>query len=816
MHKSLLIIFFAVCYRFISFGQIEGANIILTTGDAWLSFDCKGVHFIDKSNQSSYDLSSSISDTFGNILFSVRDSVIYDKNDARITNLDSFSYSSILDFDLIVPNPQNIAEYYIFYGWYGSKLLNHYCTYNVIAKKITSKGLLSSGESYIASAKVPGKQAYWLFFSSGNDISAYLIDNAGLHSNPVTSKKFPSIYPELVRMNNECSQLLYSLPMSPGDSVQMIILDFDKSLGTFYMDTSFIIHNSGLTGGCFRGYIAISPDSKKLYFPTGCGCGACKTFSIVQYDLSKRNADTIINSAITVYYGDKNRRDWTEWINGPDCKLYNSDYNYNFGIINNPDFKGIASGYTIMNTKTFSSYQPANFLTRQDYWPSFSIDTATNNSLELIFTYNAPKAGETYLWDFGDPSSGSLNHDTGKTASHVFVPSNVYYVRLLVFNNGYHTTFTRLVCVHQGIITPVKDTVLCILDSLKLDAGNPGSKFLWSNGDTSETTIIEKTGKYWIRIVNDHAILSDTFTVGLKNIYLNLGKDVSVCKGNDYMFSSNIKDANYLWSTGDTSSYILAKQPGVYWLKVDSVGCIGYDSVNLAIINLPKVNIGPDTAICSGTVLKLRSNISNASYLWSTGDTTVSILIENPSVYWLRVDSVGCYGYDTILVTVNPLPDIVPHPVTYFCVYDSASIQLTENASYSYKWETGDTTASIRVSEPGIYNLILKTDKGCVITDSFIVKSNCPGKWFMPDVFSPNGDGHNDSFKAIGIDITAFNMSVYNRWGECVFTSTDVNKGWDGTFKGLKAPEDIYLYMANCQFPGQPKQFAKGTVLLVR
>src|SRR6185312_16269094 len=110
-------------------------------------------------------------------------------------------------------------------------------------------------------------------------------------------------------------------------------------------------------------------------------------------------------------------------------------------------------------------------------------------------------------------------------------------------------------------------------------------------------------------------------------IRVDLGNDISICKGKSFTFSSNIKNASYLWSTGDTVSSIDAKQTGSYWLKVDSARCVASDTVNLKIVELPVVNIGSDTAICSGTSLKIQSNIPNASYLWSTGDTTSGISI---------------------------------------------------------------------------------------------------------------------------------------------------------------------------------------------
>src|SRR6185503_14321895 len=119
-------------------------------------------------------------------------------------------------------------------------------------------------------------------------------------------------------------------------------------------------------------------------------------------------------------------------------------------------------------------------------------------------------------------------------------------------------------------------------------------------------------------------------------------------------------------------------------------------------------------------------------------------------------------------------------------------------------------------NKPGIYRILLTTNRGCQATDSFIVKSNCPGRIFIPNIFSPNGDAYNNTFNAVGLNLSSYYMTIYNRWGECIFTTGDISKGWDGTFKGAKAPEGIYLYLITYQFPDQPRGYMSGNVMLVR
>jgi gliding motility-associated-like protein len=100
-------------------------------------------------------------------------------------------------------------------------------------------------------------------------------------------------------------------------------------------------------------------------------------------------------------------------------------------------------------------------------------------------------------------------------------------------------------------------------------------------------------------------------------------------------------------------------------------------------------------------------------------------------------------------------------------------------------------------------------------TDTVVVHV-IPG---IPNAFTPNGDGKNDVFRIKGVqveNITKFNFQIFNRWGQLVFSTTDILKGWDGTYIGKNCPADVYSWVIYYEDSKKTKVSNKGTITLVR
>jgi len=194
--------------------------------------------------------------------------------------------------------------------------------------------------------------------------------------------------------------------------------------------------------------------------------------------------------------------------------------------------------------------------------------------------------------------------------------------------------------------------------------------------------------------------------------------------------------------------------------------------------------------------------------------------INQPGTYTLTViDTMYCQKSQNININVIPSPEIA------FSGYDTLWVEpgFLLDAGYgaeSYYWNTGETTETIVIDSMGNYIVEVTSYENCKSTDAIqILWAGTP--FYLPNAFTPNGDGLNDSFGPIlRYDyVNRYHMSIYNRWGQVIYETTDINKGWDGTYKGSPCMLGAYVYrIVYEEFGQQPieSKVVEGTVMLVR
>jgi gliding motility-associated-like protein len=202
------------------------------------------------------------------------------------------------------------------------------------------------------------------------------------------------------------------------------------------------------------------------------------------------------------------------------------------------------------------------------------------------------------------------------------------------------------------------------------------------------------------------------------------------------------------------------------------------------------------------------------SYNWSTGETTESIDVTNSGIYSVEIlTEGGCILYDTTVIHYTNI-DLNLVEENAIC---EESIELdASNLDASYSWSTGDTTSSIIVNEPGVYVVSVYLD-GCESSAQSIISNGCPTSIYVPNAFTPNGDGLNDLFIPITSDISCYELLVFNRWGEIVFNSDDQSLAWAGLYNGIPASEGIYTWKIKyCDVDETDLKIINGHVAILR
>jgi len=276
----------------------------------------------------------------------------------------------------------------------------------------------------------------------------------------------------------------------------------------------------------------------------------------------------------------------------------------------------------------------------------------------------------------------------------------------------------------------------------------------------------------------------------------------------------------YRWNTGDTAQQITAAMAGLYKVSALSANnCTATDSLRIVeVYAKPLPSLGSNPYICSGTPRLLDAG-SYSRYQWSTGAGTQTIAVTDTGTYTLLVtDSHGCSNSSSLY-----LSSIVQPPVAFLaadtsiCNYGNLILDASRSFA-AYLWSTGETGASISVTQPGIYWLQATDLNHCTGTDSLLVQPReCLRGLYVPTAFSPDGNSYNDNFKPqLFGTVLLYQLEVYNRYGQLVFSTSNLSEKWDGSYKGAAQPTGTYTWLCRFRLAGQTEQLKRGTVVLLR
>ena len=266
-------------------------------------------------------------------------------------------------------------------------------------------------------------------------------------------------------------------------------------------------------------------------------------------------------------------------------------------------------------------------------------------------------------------------------------------------------------------------------------------------------------------------------------------------------------------------------------------------SITVTVIPVIPVSLtitADHTFICQGTLVKFTASSINEGnspvYTWTVNGNTVqsgsspmystNTLTVGDIIQCRLTSSLVCPDPDpaessplTVSVYASPVITLTDKP--FLCAGEP--IQLDAGSGYaSYLWQDGSTSRYYTATNVGKYKVTVSDSHGCMGSDSVQLK-NCDSTLFVPDAFTPNGDGVNDIFRVVssGDNITNFSLQVFDRWGELVFESTDINRGWDGQLRTQPAPAGTYVWKITCHLSSPSNTGAstinkRGTVILIR
>jgi gliding motility-associated-like protein len=343
---------------------------------------------------------------------------------------------------------------------------------------------------------------------------------------------------------------------------------------------------------------------------------------------------------------------------------------------------------------------------------------------------------------------------------------------------------------------PVIDSLVlkCSYDEAILDIGNTWEAITWVDGSHSSTLTTSGAGNYDVSVTENGCDNSVTFIVNdvvLPDV--ELGPARSICDGDTATINAGVAvvwNGSYsgvLYDVTNTSDNVA---------EYELQGCYERDTIHVELQMPPIINLGVDTVFCEGEPFALESTLSGQ---WQDGSFGPLFSAVNAGDYSIIVQQGPCVVRDSIRLDMRHLPfvDLGYDPV--YCLENVYEIgAMTKHADY-YIWSTGDSTETIDVGEAIDLQLIVGNVCGTSIDSLHVAFEDCSAFVYLPTAFTPNGDDINDEYWPSVKNVDAFDLNIFDAWGNMVFHSTDTSRPWlgDAAGGGYFVPNGVYNYLAS-------------------
>jgi gliding motility-associated-like protein len=411
---------------------------------------------------------------------------------------------------------------------------------------------------------------------------------------------------------------------------------------------------------------------------------------------------------------------------------------------------------------------------------------------------------------------------------HKFTTANTYQVTQIVTNTyGCKDTLKKNVIVYPiPIINAGRDTSICNLDTITLQSFG-GAIYSWSpnfamDDSTSQFPIVtpDRTTNYFVTVItSDGCTAVDSVLITNVNPPSDgIIKDTTICYGDTIQLKAPVSAGNlYVWSPSTGLNNVTISNPlvnifqkTIYQIYIRNGNCIRFDTAIINVKVLATPDAGIDETICNNLSTTLHA--THGTYFnWSP---TTNMLYSNTSSPVVSPKITTTY-YVTVVDTAVCLKPETDSMIVFVDHFKYGEVQndtnlvknipstLYAHGGSQYLWQpsTGlddstSATPTCTVQHDQVYIVKIADGNGCYNYDTLKVYVFPAPTVLMPNAFSPNGDGLDDVIMPVYAGIRTLNhFNIYNRWGQLVFTTTEINQGWDGTLHGVIQPLDTYIYM---------------------
>ncbi|HPE58293.1 MAG TPA: gliding motility-associated C-terminal domain-containing protein [Bacteroidales bacterium] len=424
-----------------------------------------------------------------------------------------------------------------------------------------------------------------------------------------------------------------------------------------------------------------------------------------------------------------------------------------------------------------------------------------------------------------DPGGGFTNYlwHNGSTNQTMPVYSTGIYWVMVSDSLGCSVTDSIFIELFQSFNFSLGDDTinLCNGDYTFLEGpeGYPG--YLWQDGSTLNSILADTEGIYWLEVTDEHGCKArDSVYIRVIVIPENLlGEDIILCPEETITFQAPPGYCLYIWQDGSTGQEFTTYEPGLFWVMVqDNFGCVGSDTILVELFSTPNLEPSQSHWICHGDSILLQVTEGYISYLWPDSSQSSKFWANNEGLYIVMVETIcGTFNDSVYLYFHQGHMDLGQDTA----IHIGEKVILYPGLGFSdFIWNTGSTDSILYVGEAGIYSLTA-FDGYCYIVDS--IRVDVFSDIRVPNVFTPNCDGYNDTFFATTSypdGIFNYKMTIFNRWGRIVHEINSLYEEWDGRINGSDAAEGVYFWICEYQTMDKLRKIVnrtqQGSVTILR
>lgn len=430
--------------------------------------------------------------------------------------------------------------------------------------------------------------------------------------------------------------------------------------------------------------------------------------------------------------------------------------------------------------------------------------------------------GETLTLSVGGTTAGgTITWSTGASTSSISVTSGTLY-SVSVDNSTCIDTDSIYVYFSNPSVSIAGPATVCSPGTITLVAtGTLTGTYSWSNGDLDSITSAATTGTYTVTFTDAFGCTATdaqlATIIQTPDIFIST-PDSNVCVGDNIVLtvSGTLAGGTILWTPGGATTTSITVTSGTsYSVTVTNSGCTDTDAIPVVFNANPTVTITGPTETCANVPITITANAlpSGGTYLWSTGETTVSIIPTSTGTYTVTyTDGNGCTATDSQVETIHPVPNasftfssvtpISPSSMPLEVDFTSTSTIAAPGTIVTYTYTVNDTLAGLAgnisydFTHYGVHEVTLYvvSDEGCV--DSITQLFEVVPILLIPNIFTPNSTpGLNDVFEIQSLYyFSPATLKIFDRWGKLMYESAAYQNNWDGTKDGNAVAEGVYYY----------------------